>query len=65
MTRAKITRIEVDENDRCTFYFEGSNEPFAVSEFIIGTLTRKALESIEYEIQDYNSEVELMEKGGE
>jgi hypothetical protein len=57
----KIRKIEVDlETNDATFFFEDSDEPFAVSEFVIGSLTRCHLANIEYEIVDYNTEVELV-----
>lgn len=61
--RTKIRRIEVDDFGHANFYFEHSFEPFVVGEFEEGSLTRKHLEQIEYEIQDFNSEIDLERAG--
>lgn len=58
--RTKIRRIEVDEAGNANFYFEHSFEPFVVAEFESLSMTRNHLERIEYEIQNYNSEVDLI-----
>lgn len=64
MLKGKITSILVDDDNDVTFYFDDSAEGFATQEFEVGSLTRKALGIIEYEIQDYNSEVDLIREGG-
>lgn len=59
----KIRKIEVDtETDDVTFYFEGSSEPFHQSEFDPDSFTRRHLSNIVYEIEDFNSEVELNDR---
>jgi hypothetical protein len=59
----KLVRIEIDPFDDITFIFDDSKEHFSAGEFMPNTFTRKHLEMIEYEIQDYNSEVELLRNG--
>jgi hypothetical protein len=65
MSQGKIKRIEIDVEyrDGVTFFFDDSEQPFDVLEFKPGSLTRKHLERIIYEIQDYNSEVDLRREG--
>lgn len=50
----KITKIEAEWNDKelvdITFYFEGSDNPFGISEFKPESNTRMMLENIESEI---------------
>ena len=55
----RIKRIEIDESDHATFFFEGSSDSFSFPEFKKGSITRNSMQTIEYAIQDYNSEVEL------
>lgn len=57
---AKLRRIEIDPIDDVTFIFDDSEEHFSAGEFQLGSLVRRHLETIEYEILDYNSEVELL-----
>lgn len=56
----KLKRIDVDEQDDVMFIFADSGERFSAGEFTPGSLTRMFLERIEYEIHDYNSEVEIL-----
>lgn len=63
LLRTKITKILIDESGNANFFFEHSFEPFVAAEFEPGSLTRDHLERIEYEIQDYNSEIELERRG--
>ncbi len=55
----KIVRIEIDETNDVTFIFDDSKEHFSAGEFAPGSFIGDHLEMIEYEIQDYNSEVDL------
>ena len=50
----RIKSVEVDESGNITFYFFGSSEPWDISEFKIGTLTRIYLQEIIDLISDRN-----------
>lgn len=56
----KITRIivEGEGGDDLTFYFDNSDEPWGIDEFVQGTRTRDGLEQIEAMIIDFNSMAE-------
>lgn len=57
---SKIRKIVIDDNNDVTFFFEDSEEGFSAGEFTKGTYTRRCLEDIEYNIEDFNTEVDLV-----
>jgi len=62
-TPTKLRLLKIDDAGEIDFYFEDSQEPFALIEFIEGTLTRKHLEEIDNAIKDYNLEVDFINHG--
>lgn len=53
-----ITKIEVEKNGECTFYMDGSEEPFSIREFIRASPTRICLTLLENLIDDINRTLE-------
>lgn len=50
----QIQMIVVKNRDDVTFYFNGSEEPFGVDEFVKDTPTRRFLEAVEAAIIEFN-----------
>lgn len=54
--QTKIRGIVIEDDD-LTFYFEGSEDPWGIGEFVQHSLTRVALEKVEAAVLDFNNYV--------
>jgi hypothetical protein len=59
----RIVRVEVEENDDVTFFFDGDhNEPYLVVEFTAGQKDHQILSGIESRIWEYNKHFGVLEQ---